>query len=250
MQTAVLAAGNPKMGKWGDFLLTSCLVRTEEKSSRSVGILPTKWGLALEVVALLWAHVSRSIVCVPFLWRTPMNCWFWFSSKFYVINGVFLWGQECGAAASRNVWTTEKSGKHSNNLEGGKEIREGPHFSFTQLLASRLQQGHWWANSNSSTLSPSKHAHPLYLFYSSWDLRAEHFSQGHRVNNKLGFRSNLTDATVYSLSHQTVWPMCYLLLIRTHGNSWLATVLSFGRKQKVGDRTEFSSLANCPRSNN
>lgn len=112
----------PKDGQTDDFLLlTSCLVRTEDKSSCSVGILTTKWGCALQGVALLWAHVSRSIVCVPFLWRTPMNCWCWFSSKFYVINGVFLWEQECGAAASRNVSTTEKSGKHSNNLEGGKE---------------------------------------------------------------------------------------------------------------------------------
>lgn len=143
-----------------------------------------------------------------------------------------------------------KVGNTVTTWREGRRIREGPHFSFTQLPVSRLQQGHWWTHSNSSALSPSKLAHPLYLFYSSWDLWAEHFSQGHRVNNKLGFRSNLTDATVYSLGYQTVWPMCYLLLIRTHGNSWLATVLSFGRKQKVGNRTEFSSLANCPRSNN
>lgn len=151
-----------------------------------------------------------------------------------MINGIFCGGRNVVQLPAEMSGLQRKEGNTVTTWREGRRVREGPHFSFTQLLASRLPQGHWWANSNSSTLSPSKHAHPLYLFYSSRDLWAEHFSQGHRVNNKLGFRSNLTDATGYSLSQRTVWPMYYLLLIRTHGNSWLATVLSFQETESRG----------------
>lgn len=182
------------MGKWGHFLLlTSCLVRTEDKSSCSVGILTTKWGRTLQVVALLWAHVSRPMVCVPFLCRIPWTVGFGFHPNSMWSMVSFCGGRNVVQLPAEMSGLQRKVGNTVTTWREGRRLREGPHFSFTQLLASRLPQGHWWANSNSSTLSPSKHAHPLYLFYSSWDLWAEHFSQGHRVNNKLGFRSNLTE---------------------------------------------------------
>lgn len=128
-----------------------------------VGILTTKWGRrTLQVVALLWAHVSRSIVCVPLLCRIPWTVGFHPNSMWSMVS--FCGGRNAVELPAEMSGLQRKVGNTAATWREGRRIGEGPHFPFTQLPASRLQQCHWWANRNSSTLSPSKHTHPFISF--------------------------------------------------------------------------------------